>query len=134
MIYVIEIDTEVLFVKLTIKETAKTKFNPGDPVEIYESAESGVSPLMVIPRTTQEIEEEIWREEAEAESQGTRTQEEALQTEKSVPSRPPRNWYELKEMLATFDSLLWVLFGGLFLIYGQVLKLWRVLNHPLSKQ
>ena len=53
---------------------------------------------------------------------------------KSDPSHPPRNWYYLKEMLATFSALLLVLFGGLFLIYGQVLKLWRVLNHPLSKQ
>ena len=49
---------------------AKTKFNPGDSVAMYESSESGISPLMVIPRTTQEIEEEIRREEAAAESQG----------------------------------------------------------------
>ena len=45
---------------------------------MYESVESGISPLMVIPITTQEIEEEIRREEAEAEPQGTRTQAEAL--------------------------------------------------------
>ena len=63
---------------------------------MYESADSGVSPLMVIPRTTQEIEEDIRREEAEAEPQGTRTQAEALQTKKADPRRPPRNWYELK--------------------------------------
>ena len=92
----IEIDTAVFFVKLAIEEMAKTKFNPGGPVEMYESAESGISPLMVIPRTTQEIEEKIRREEAEAEPQGTRTQAEALQTKKADPSRPPRNWYELK--------------------------------------
>ena len=42
----------------------KTKFNPGGPVEIYKSAESGISPLMLITRNTQEIEEEIGREEA----------------------------------------------------------------------
>ena len=53
----------------------ETKFNPGGPVAMYESAESGILPLMVIPRTTQEIEEEIRRDEAEDESKGTRTQE-----------------------------------------------------------
>ena len=63
---------------------------------MYESAESGISPLMLIPRTTQEIEEEIRREEAEAGSQGTRTQAEALQMKKVDPRRPPINWYELK--------------------------------------
>ena len=46
---------------------------------MYERAESRISPLMVIPRTTQDIEEDIRREEAEAESQGTRSQAEALQ-------------------------------------------------------
>ena len=74
----IEIDTAVLFVNLEIEEMVKIKFNPGGPVAMYESAESGISPLMVIPRTTQEIEEEIRREEAAAESQGTSTQEEEL--------------------------------------------------------
>ena len=52
----IEIDTAVFFVKLELEKMIKTKFNPGGPVAMYESAESGISPLMVIPRTTQEIE------------------------------------------------------------------------------
>ena len=49
----IEIDTDVLFVKLAIEDMVKTKFDLGGPVAMYESAESGISPLMVIPRTTQ---------------------------------------------------------------------------------
>ena len=49
----IKIDTAVLFVKLAIEEMVKTKFNPGGPVAMYESAESGISPFMVIPRTIQ---------------------------------------------------------------------------------
>ena len=52
----IEIDTAVFFVKTEIEETVK-KINLRGPVAMYESAESGISPLMVIPRTTQEIEE-----------------------------------------------------------------------------
>ena len=51
---------------------------------MYKRAESGISPLMVIPRTTQEIEEDIRREEEEAESQGTITQAEALQMKKNI--------------------------------------------------
>ena len=46
---VIEIDTAILFAKLEIEETVKTKFDPGGPVATYESAESGTSPFMVIP-------------------------------------------------------------------------------------
>ena len=58
---------------------------------MYEITESGISPLMVIPRTTQETEEEIGREEAEAESQGAQNQAEALHIKKVDPRRPPRN-------------------------------------------
>ena len=79
-----DIDTAVFFVKLKMEETIKTKFNPEGPVTMYESTESGISPLMVIPMTSQEIEEDIRREEAAGESQGTRTQAEALQTKKKI--------------------------------------------------
>ena len=41
---------------MAIEEMIKTKFNTGGLVVMYESAESGISALMVIPRTTQEIE------------------------------------------------------------------------------
>ena len=57
----IEINTAVFLLKLTIEDMVNTKFNPVGPVAMYESAESGISPLMVIPRTTQKIEENIWR-------------------------------------------------------------------------
>ena len=46
----IEIDTAVFFVNLEIEDMVKTKFNPGGPVAMYEIAEIGISPLMVIPR------------------------------------------------------------------------------------
>ena len=49
----IEIDTAVLFINMAIEEMIKKKSNLGGPVAMYENAESGISPLMVIPRTTQ---------------------------------------------------------------------------------
>ena len=52
---------------------------------------------------------------------------------KEDPRRPLRNWYELKEMIATFAELLWVLFGDMCPLYNQFLKIWRVLNHPSIK-
>ena len=52
---------------------------------------------------------------------------------KEDPRRPPRNWYKLKEMLATFSALLWVLFGYVCPLYDQNYKLQRVLNHPSTK-
>ena len=52
---------------------------------------------------------------------------------KSDPRRPPRNWYELKEMVATFAALLRVFFGHLCPLYDQIIKLWRVLSHSSIK-
>ena len=49
----IDIYTAVFFVKMTIEEMVNTKFNPGGPVAMYESVESGISPLVVITRVTQ---------------------------------------------------------------------------------
>ena len=85
----IEIDTSVFFVNIAIEDMVKTKFNPGGLVSIYESVESGISPLMVIPKTTQVIEEYNCREEGAAESQGTRTQLVPLQ-KKSRSKAPPK--------------------------------------------
>ena len=92
----INIDTLVFFFNLETKEMVNTKFDPEGPEKTYESAEIGISPLMVMPSTTQEIEEDIWREEEAEEPQGTRTQSEALQKKQGQPRLLPRNWYELK--------------------------------------
>ena len=51
---------------------------------------------MVIPSTTQETEEDIWREEAAAESQRTITQSEALQMEKVDTRRPQETGMSLR--------------------------------------
>ena len=51
---------------------------------MYESVESGISSLMVIPRTTQEIEEDIRREEVASEYPKTRTKLEALQMKNQI--------------------------------------------------
>ena len=49
----IDIDTLVFFIELAIEETVKTNIKLGGTVTIDESSESGISPLMVIPRSTQ---------------------------------------------------------------------------------
>ena len=51
----IDIDTAMFFFNLEIEDMVNKKSNSGGPVAMYESAESGISPLMVILRTTQEI-------------------------------------------------------------------------------
>ena len=74
-------------------------------------------------RVIGEIEKDIRQEEAASESQGTRTQPETLNMNKLYPRSPPRNWYELKEMLANFFVLLWVFLGYFSPLYDQVFNI-----------
>ena len=53
---------------------------------------------------------------------------------KSDPGQPPRNWYKLKEMLAKFAALLWVLFGDVCPLYNKIYKLWRGVETPLYQR
>ena len=110
----------------------KTKFNPGGPVEMYESAESGISPLIVIPRTTQKIEEDVRREDAEDESQGTRIQRRNSKW-KSRSKALTKKLVRVKRKASYIYALLWVLFGYMCPLYDQINKFWRVLNHPSIK-
>ena len=51
---------------------------------MYDRAESGIFKIYGDPKDYQDIEEYIWREEATDESQGTRTELEALQMKNQI--------------------------------------------------
>ena len=84
---------------------------------------------MVIPITTQEIEEEIRMKEAEAESQWKRTQAETLQIKKKIQGSHQETGTNKRKSAA----LLWVLFGDVCPLYDKIYMLWRLLNHPSIK-
>ena len=100
----------------------KTKFNPGVPVAMYESAESGISPLMVIPELHKKSKNILGGKRHKLNLKGQELKRRHSRRKKSDPRRPPRNWYELKDMLATFSALLWVLFGDVCPLYDQIYK------------
>ena len=45
----ITIEKAILFLKLTLEDTIKLRFTPGGSVAVFESAENGMTPLMVLP-------------------------------------------------------------------------------------
>ena len=51
-----------------------------------------------------------------------------MQMKKSDPINSPGNLYALREMLFTFDALLWTLLGYLCSFYIQVFRLWEILD------
>ena len=108
----VEIDRGVFFEQKSIEDIVNLRFNPGQGVAQFKSAERGLSLLICRTRTPEEIERVRDREAAEQLTQATRVLEEALKLSRGDPRAPAGNYFELKLNVTTFCALLYVLFGG----------------------
>ena len=108
----ITIDTGVFLDVETVKAIVDLKFNPGEGVAHLNSAAKGLSILACRARTTGEIERLKEREEALTATEKTRQLDEFLRLQKDQRRAPADNFLELKNNIATFMGLVWVLFGS----------------------
>ena len=108
----IPIDTGVFLDVDVVKSIVELKFNPGDGVAHLNSAAKGLSILSCQGRTTGEIERLKEREEALTATEKTRQLDEFLRLQKDQRRAPADNFLELKNNIATFMGLVWVLFGS----------------------
>jgi hypothetical protein len=107
----------------TIKALIELKFNPGEGVAHLSSADKGLSIMCCRGRTSSE---RIWEcKDALLATESTRQLDKLLWMLKGVTQAPADNFWELKINVATFMSLVWVLFRsecdyykGLHNIYG----------------
>ena len=86
------------------------KFNPGEGVAHLSLADKGLSIMACRSRTSAETEQIRKREEALSATENTRQLDELLRLSKGVTRAPADNFWELKINIATFMSLVWVLF------------------------
>ncbi len=86
-----------------VKAIVELKFNPGEGVAHLNSAAKGLSILACRGRTSGEIERQKEREEALTATEKTRQLDEFLRL---------HTFLELKNNIATFMGLIWVLFGS----------------------
>jgi hypothetical protein len=108
----IPIDTSVYLKGTTIKAIMELKFNPGEGVAHLSSADKGLSIMACRARTSAET-EWIWEcKEALSAMETTCQLDELLRLSKGVTRAPADNFWELKMNIATFMSLVWVLFGS----------------------
>jgi hypothetical protein len=103
------------------------KFNPGEGVAHLSSASKGLSIMLCCGRTSAETECIREWEEALLATENTRQLDELLRLSKGITRAPADNFWELKISIATFMSLIWVIFGserdfykGLQNIYGML--------------
>lgn len=126
----VEIDRGVFFEQKSVEDIVNLRFNPGQGVAQFKSAERGLSLLICRTRTPEEIERVRDREAAEQLTQATRVLEEALKLSRSDPRAPAGNYFELKLNITTFCALLYVLFGAKCEYYKSLLLIRNCMDTP----
>ncbi len=107
----IQIDTSIYLGQETIKAIVELQFNPGEGVAHLALASKGPSILACRARATQETERVCKQEQALSATEKTRLLEDLLRLPKGTTQAPADNFWEFKMNIATFMSLVWVLFG-----------------------
>ncbi len=108
----IPINTSVYLEGTTIKAIIELKFNPGKGVAHLGSADKGLSIMACQARTSAETERIREHEEALLATETTCQLDELVRLSKGSTRAPAYNFWELKTNVATFMSLVWVLFGS----------------------
>ncbi len=108
----IAIDTSIYLETETVKAFVELKFNPGEGVAHLSSVSKDLSIMSCHGRTSTETEHIREREEALLATENTRQLDELLRLSKGITRAPADNFWELKINIATFMSLVWVLFGS----------------------
>jgi hypothetical protein len=126
----VELDRGIYFEQKSVEDIVNLRFNPGQGVAQFKSAERGLSLLICRTRTPEEIERVRDREIAEQETQATRMLEEALKLQRGDPRAPASNYFELKLNITTYCALLHTLFGDKCGYYGALMKIRNCLDTP----
>ncbi len=93
-----------------VKATVDRKFNPGEGVAHLNSAAKGLSILSCWGRTTGEIKRLKEWEEALTATENTRQLDKFPRLQKDQRHTPADNFLELKNNIAMFMGIVWVLF------------------------
>ena len=126
----VELDRGIYFEQKSVEDIVNLRFNPGQGVAQFKSAERGLSLLICRTRTPEEIERVRDREAAEQETQATRMLEEALKLQRGDPRAPASNYFELKLNITTYCALLHTLFGDKCGYYVALMKIRNCLDTP----
>jgi hypothetical protein len=126
----VEIDRGIYFEQKSVEDIVNLRFNPGQGVARFKSAERGLSLLICRTRTPEEIERVRDREAAEQLTKATRILEEALKLQRGDPRAPASNYFELKLNITSFCALLHTLFGGQCAYYVALMRIRNCMDTP----
>jgi hypothetical protein len=105
------IDRSAYLTDDVLESIAKLNFNPGVGIAVFETASSGLSPLVCRPWTAAAVEKMKQKEKAKAASATNRSFAESMELSKGDPVTPPDTYNELCKMANTWCALLFSVFG-----------------------
>ena len=124
----IQIDQSIYLEQETVKAIVELRFNPGEGVAYLASASKGLTILACRACTTAETERVREQEHALSATENTRQLEDLLCLTKGTTRAPADNFWELKMNIATFMSLVWVLFGSECDYYKNLRQIYKTLE------
>lgn len=124
----IETSANILFIEEQIKDIMKMEPNPSGCVGTQKASDRGVSNMMCLPRTIQEIQDRLEKEALARETSQNRTMNEAIKLATSSLKEPPAGYYTLKLNIATLLALLFVLYGRRCTLYVKLMEVYNVLT------
>ncbi len=124
----ISIDAGIYLEQETMKAILDLPFNPGEGVAYVQSAAKGLSILCCRSRPNNETEEIKEREIALNATENTRLFNEYLKYVKGATRQPTSNFWDLKQNIATYMALFWVLFGDRCDYYRNIYKIHAIMD------
>jgi hypothetical protein len=123
-----EIDTTFFLSKEVLEDIMKIQPNDTNTVGMNSTTARGVSNLVVLPRRMAEIETMMKLEEAADKTEYSRTLKEAERLAKAETRAPPRTYYTLKLNVATYATLVFVLYGRHCDLYRKLIAIYNILS------
>jgi hypothetical protein len=117
-----------------MKDFIANHASPGSGVALLKGAERGVSNLICLPQTAQEIQEKMIRDEAARTTMDTRTYDEAMKLAKLATIKPPAGYYAFRNMLKTTAALVFALYGVHSPLYRDLLSMVNILKSKEVKR
>ncbi len=130
----ISIEAGIYLEQETMKAILDLRFNPGEDIAYVHSAAKGLSLLSCRSWLNNETEEIKERELALNATENTRLFNEYLKYVKGATRQPANNFWDLKQNIATYMALLWVLFGDRCDYYRNIYKIHAIMDLPEVQQ
>ena len=126
----ISINAGIYLEQETMKSILDLRFNPGEGIAYVQSAAIGLSILCCRSRPNNETEEIEEQELALNATENTHLFNKYLKYVKGATQQPANNFWDLKQNIATYMALLWVLFGDRCNYYQNIYKIHSIMDLP----